>query len=164
MTAWPVDFNLTLKSFEKSLQGVRSLVQFALSSPFTTPPQILFVSSVGIFRRKSRFAPVSNGYHLPLPTEPASFAPSREEPLLDATVAVGTGYAESKWVAEQILAAASERTDLRTVCVRIGQLCGDRNGHWNEKEWFPSIVKSALYVGCLPDVPEVCVRTISDTT
>lgn len=49
--AWPVDFNLTLKSFEKSLFGVRSLVNFALSSPFENPPQILFVSSIGVFRR-----------------------------------------------------------------------------------------------------------------
>ncbi|THH29826.1 hypothetical protein EUX98_g4377 [Antrodiella citrinella] len=134
--AWPVDFNLTLQSFERSLQGVRGLTDFALSSPFEIPPQILFVSSIGIFR------------------QPESFSPRKEEPVLDPAVVVGTGYAESKWVAEQILAAASERTGLRTVSVRIGQLCGDRNGHWNEKEWFPSIVKSALYVKCLPDVPE----------
>ncbi|KAH8101719.1 acetyl-CoA synthetase-like protein, partial [Cristinia sonorae] len=129
--AWPVDFNLTLKSFERSLQGVRSLVDFALSSSFTVPPQILFVSSIGIFRREQTVS---------------------EEPVKDPAIVVGTGYAESKWVAEQILSAASERFGLRTVSVRIGQLCGDRNGHWNEKEWFPSIVKSALYTNCLPDV------------
>lgn len=50
--AWPVDFNLTLKSFEKTLQGVRNLVQFALSSSFEIAPQIVFVSSIGIFNRK----------------------------------------------------------------------------------------------------------------
>lgn len=82
--------------------------------------------------------------------------------MKDPAVAVGTGYAESKWVAEQILASATQTTGLHTVAVRIGQLCGDRNGHWNEKEWFPSIVKSALYVKCLPDVAKV--RVILEAT
>ncbi|TCD63425.1 putative NRPS-like protein biosynthetic cluster [Steccherinum ochraceum] len=124
------------QSFERSLQGVRNLVEFSLASSFSEPPQILFVSSVGIFRN------------------PESSPPHKEEPIKNPGVAVGTGYAESKWAAEQILSAATEETGLRTLSVRIGQLCGDRNGHWNEKEWFPSIVKSALYVGCLPDVPK----------
>lgn len=52
LVAWPVDFNLTLKSFEKTLQGVRNLVQFALSSSFEIAPQILFVSSIGLFNRE----------------------------------------------------------------------------------------------------------------
>ena len=65
-------------------------------------------------------------------------------------VAVGQGYAESKWIVERILDAASERTSLRPVVVRLGQVCGEGNGTWNEKEWFPSVVKSGLKLNCLP--------------
>jgi thioester reductase-like protein len=67
-------------------------------------------------------------------------------------IPVGTGYSESKWVAERILDAAAERTALRPVVVRLGQVCGEGNGTWNEKEWFPSLVKSALTLGCLPSL------------
>ena len=53
--AWPVDFNLNLISFEKHLQGTRNLVDYALSSPFVDPPRLMFISSIGIFRRKQQF-------------------------------------------------------------------------------------------------------------
>jgi len=78
-----------------------------------------------------------------------------EEVLSNQEVAVGTGYSESKWVAERILDAAAERTALRPVVVRLGQVCGDGNGAWNEKEWFPSLIKSALTLGCLPSLDGV---------
>jgi len=78
-----------------------------------------------------------------------------EEMLSNPETAVGTGYSESKWVAERILDAASERTALRPVVVRLGQVCGDGNGTWNEKEWFPSLVKSAVTLGCLPSLDGV---------
>jgi hypothetical protein len=78
-----------------------------------------------------------------------------EENLSNPEVAVGTGYSESKWVAERILDTAAERTALRPVVVRLGQVCGDGSGTWNEKEWFPSLVKSALTLGCLPSLDGV---------
>jgi thioester reductase-like protein len=64
---------------------------------------------------------------------------------------VGLGYAESKWVAESILRRASETTPLRPVSVRVGQLSGGVNGNWNASDWVPSIVCSAVSIGCLPD-------------
>ena len=48
--AWPVNFNLSLRSFEPSVRGVRHLIDLALGSPYPVPPQIVFVSSVGVFR------------------------------------------------------------------------------------------------------------------
>lgn len=78
-----------------------------------------------------------------------------EEVLSNPEVAVGTGYSESKWVAERILDVAAERTALRPVVVRLGQVCGDGSGTWNESEWFPSLVKSTLTLGCLPSVDGV---------
>ncbi|CAL1709825.1 unnamed protein product [Somion occarium] len=135
--AWPVDFNLNLVSFEKHLQGTRNLVDFALSSPFVEAPRVMFISSIGMFRH-----PKSRG-----------IAP--EELVDDPSVPIGQGYAESKWVGEHILAEATKHTGLPTVSVRVGQLSGNRVGYWNEREWFPSLVKSGVFVGCLPDVPGV---------
>ena len=65
-------------------------------------------------------------------------------------IVMAQGYAESKWVGEQILASTTREAGLQTIVVRVGQLCGAENGHWSEREWFPSLVKSAQYVGCLP--------------
>lgn len=48
-----MNFNLTLPSFEPNLKAVRNLVELALSSPFTEPPRVQFVSSIGIFERES---------------------------------------------------------------------------------------------------------------
>lgn len=73
------------------------------------------------------------------------------EASLDASVSVGNGYGESKWVAENILDVAHKKTPLRPVIVRVGQLCGSTlNGSWNPWEWFPAIVQSYKILGCLP--------------
>ena len=74
----------------------------------------------------------------------------------DPVTAVGMGYGESKWVASRILQVARERTPLRSVVVRIGQLCGDsQTGSWNPWEWFPSIVRSSKVIECLPELKGV---------
>ena len=51
MSAWTVNFNLPLNFFRPSVRGLRTLVDLALSSPFSPPPQILFVSSIGLLNR-----------------------------------------------------------------------------------------------------------------
>ncbi|KAI0784440.1 male sterility protein-domain-containing protein, partial [Abortiporus biennis] len=130
--AWPVDFNLNLSSLEGAIAGVRKLVDFALSTPYTEMPRILLSSSVAVCRNPS------------VPGFP------KEEPALNASMPAGSGYGESKWVSERILAIASERTGLKTTSVRIGQLSGDKTGYWNEREWFPSLVKSGIFTHCLP--------------
>lgn len=60
------------------------------------------------------------------------------------------GYTESKWVCEQILMRCGDKTPLKPLVVRVGQLSGGLNGAWNTKEWLPSIVHSARIVNCLP--------------
>ena len=79
----------------------------------------------------------------------------KETSISDATVPAGSGYAESKWIAERILDAASELTPLRPTIVRLGQICGDGKGVWNQTEWFPSMVKSSETLKCLPDLDGV---------
>ena len=69
--------------------------------------------------------------------------------------ALGSGYGESKWVGERMLLDLARNTDVPVQIVRLGQVCGDQNGYWNEAEWFPTIVKSAALTRCLPDVDGV---------
>ena len=78
--------------------------------------------------------------------------PVPEEVLPNPHVAVSNGYGESKWVAEQILDIVAKQTELSTIVVRVGQVCGSRtNGSWNQWEWFPAIVQSYKVARCLPD-------------
>ncbi|KAI0739414.1 acetyl-CoA synthetase-like protein [Daedaleopsis nitida] len=131
--AWKVNFNLSLPSFEADIEAARNLADLALSSPYKTPPAIIFVSSVGIFGN-CKLAP-------PVP----------EVSIDDPSSPFGNGYSESKWVTEHVLRKIAERTGVHAIVMRLGQVAGDRLGYWNEKEWFPALVKSALFQHCLPD-------------
>lgn len=63
--AWPIDFALKLASFEPQIRGVRALVDFALTAPTCSkPPQIQYISSVGVFQ---------GGSHNPSRTSVLSF-------------------------------------------------------------------------------------------
>ncbi|KAH9912112.1 acetyl-CoA synthetase-like protein [Fomitopsis serialis] len=118
--AWRVDFVISLSSFEPQVQGVRALIEFALSSPLPEPPRLLFESSMGTLQN----------------------APSEETILETAATAewsVGTGYAESKWVSEQILFTAGKNTPLTPLIARLGQICAGPDGAWNAHEWYPSM-------------------------
>lgn len=69
--------------------------------------------------------------------------------------ALTNGYTQSKWVIERVLLVAQEYTRLRGVSVRVGQIAGGASGAWNKSEWFPSLLKSSQYVGCLPMLDKV---------
>ncbi|KAJ2919461.1 hypothetical protein MD484_g949, partial [Candolleomyces efflorescens] len=133
-TAWRVDFNVGISSMEPLIAGTRNLVDFALSSQLGRPPRFIFASSIGVLRNY-----------------PGTVAPEASFP--DPRIALGSGYPESKWVAEQVLTRARESTALEPVIVRIGQLSGGRNGYWGTSEWVPSIVRSAELLHCLPRSP-----------
>ncbi|THV08159.1 acetyl-CoA synthetase-like protein [Dendrothele bispora CBS 962.96] len=128
--AWRVDFNLGLTSFESDIKGLRYMVDLAL----TTRSLLVFTSSVGIFQG-SNYAEKR-----PFPESPVS-----------PKVASVSGYTQSKWVSEQIIQNASSTAGLHSVIVRLGQACGSPNGSWNRKEWLPALVRSAPFLGCIPD-------------
>ena len=67
-----------------------------------------------------------------------------------AEVAIGNGYVQSKWVAEEILQKAASRTSLRPTIVRVGQICGGATGVWNSNEWFPLMVRSSTALQVFP--------------
>ncbi|KAF7303443.1 Acetyl-CoA synthetase-like protein [Mycena indigotica] len=124
--AWALDFNKSLASFEPHVCGTRNLVDLALA----TDAKFMFTSSIasaqGWDRTKGAFP---------------------EELQLDAGVAVGNGYGESKYISERILA----KSGLRATSFRIGQVTGSGStGAWATTDWVPAIVKSSVALGCVP--------------
>ncbi|KAJ7604455.1 hypothetical protein FB45DRAFT_850695 [Roridomyces roridus] len=129
--AWMLDFNKSLSSFEGHVKGTRHVIDLARDSNYAV--RVLFTSSVasatGWDQSKGAFP---------------------EEVQLDASVAVGSGYGESKYVAERILTASG----LYSTSFRIGQVCGSAsNGSWTTTDWVPAIVKSSLALGAYPSAP-----------
>ena len=138
--AWPVNFSLRLQSFVKeSLGGLHNLINFALVSNRTTPAHFVFCSSTASVLQSQNDRNI-------IPEEICSDA-SKLSPM---------GYAQSKWVAEQICNNAHQNTHLHNSIsvVRIGQLCGDtRHGIWNETEAFPLMISSSKATGSFPQLP-----------
>ena len=130
--AWPVNFNLSLDAFGPSLAGVKGLIQFAASA--SQSPQLLFVSSI------------ATTVNLLQSVIPETVIPSYSAPP-------ESGYAASKYIAEQVLDYASAKLSSPIRIARVGQVAGPINspGAWNKNEWFPSLVISSVAVGAVPE-------------
>ncbi|KAF8585451.1 acetyl-CoA synthetase-like protein [Ramaria rubella] len=131
--AWRVDFNLSLASYEPAIGGVRNMIDLALRSPHTSPPGVMFISTIGIIKSWANIPPVA------------------EAPVTDIALINTPGYSESKWVSERILFTAAQSTVLRPVVVRVGQLSGGVNGNWNAHDWFPALVRASQVIKGVPD-------------
>ncbi|KAF5346966.1 hypothetical protein D9758_010089 [Tetrapyrgos nigripes] len=124
--AWLVDFNVSLPSFTSNIKGLRNLIDLALISN----AHLLYTSSIGIFQNIRNIHTLKSDFVHP-------------------EVSIGTGYTESKWVSEKLIARA--KLPGKATIVRVGQLCGDsKQGVWNRQEWVPRMVQSAFRLGCLP--------------
>jgi thioester reductase-like protein len=78
---------------------------------------------------------------------------------LDPADSSPVGYARSKWVAENICAAAyraqsgtGSSVPSPVSVLRVGQLCGNVMGVWNKSEAYPLMLSTARMVGYLPDL------------
>jgi nucleoside-diphosphate-sugar epimerase len=148
-TAWPMDFQRNLPSFEPQIQTVRRLVDLCGDSHReqrrSCQPRLLFTSSIAV---GARFA---SRRRLP------------EAPLFDPSATANMGYARAKWVCERILhEVAQTQGDLvHPIIVRLGQLTGGTHtGIWNSNEHFPAILKTSQVLGALPEldgVSTICV-------
>jgi thioester reductase-like protein len=138
--AWSVNFLLPVRSFANThLAGLQYLIDFALSSPRAQPPRLVFCSSVASVSQHSDVSSIS------------------ESITSDPGVAGPTGYAKSKWIAEQICHAAHQQTRLkgRIAVARVGQLSGATDtGIWSMSEAYPLILGSAKVTGTLPDLDD----------
>jgi thioester reductase-like protein len=130
--AWPVNFHLPLTAFHPHLKDLRDLIQLSLDVR-KQPAQLLYCSSMGVALNtigQSRVA---------------------EAPIMDFRQGIGTGYTQSKLVAEYIIQHAVEDLDASARILRIGQVVGDtKAGIWNDDEAPPTMIRSALALGCLP--------------
>ena len=122
---YPVDFNMAISSFKPHVRAVRNLVNFSVEAPMRPP--IIFTSSIGTLGNWNAKHP---GEKVP------------ETPFHDFGIPTPSGYAESKYVAEQILENAARASGVPVAIVRVGQLGGPvvkDVGMWNKQEWLPSV-------------------------
>ena len=118
---WPVNFNLSISSFEPHIRGVRHLIDFCLSSKLA--PNLFFASTVSAVSHLKGRANI--------PEAPIDIVPS-----------LNTGYGASKQVCELILKRAYERSGLDAVICRITQLAGPvltPQGMWQKQLWVPTV-------------------------
>ena len=144
-----MDFNRALTSFSPHFDATRNIIDLALSRTDREPAHVLFSSSIAVVGR------------YPLVTStPSPSGTSIPEEYLDNPAAIDHfGYAEAKWVCEEMFRAAGEhfRDRIVTGVVRIGQMTGSEStGTWNVAEHFPMIVKSSQTLGVLPEIDGVC--------
>ncbi|CZR53994.1 uncharacterized protein PAC_03877 [Phialocephala subalpina] len=154
--AWKMDFNLGVREFEGDcLRNTMSLLRFAHAG---RPKTFAFTSSI------STCMGPSSAFSVP------------EEPIgADPTIALSTGYAQSKFIeVERLTQSAASLLSLPVKLLRIGQLCGHtRTGYWNVDEMWPIMFASSAHpdVSSIPEfkgkvvdwVPvDVAARTVSD--
>ncbi|KAI0435840.1 hypothetical protein F4803DRAFT_573631 [Xylaria telfairii] len=131
--AWQSNFALPLRAFYPFLSATRELAILAASSP--RKMRIVFVSTL---------AAVS---------KPAQETIAPESLVETPLAALNQGYAESKLVAERILAIASKQSGISVTIARVGQIGGPANentGDWAEQAWLSSIVRTSKALKSLP--------------
>lgn len=132
-----LNFNYSLSSFESQVRGTHNLAKLALSSLNARQIRFLYTSSISVSRNWT------DGQDFPesvLSLEEAGWSK-------DDSQWQGSGYGESKFVAEQVLARASE-LGLHTTSFRIGQISGSEDaGAWTTTDWVPILAKSSLKIG-----------------
>jgi len=85
--SWRLDFNLSLQSFESNIRGTRNLIELGHAIGRAPTIKFIFTSSIASALSWDQ-----------------SLGPYPEEVVLDARYAVGSGYGESKYVAERVSA------------------------------------------------------------
>ena len=134
--AWTVDFNLPLSSFKPQLEGLVHLLSFTLSCE--RPTRFFFVSSISSV----------------MPYQPTHATVSEDIVIADSMTGPN-GYADSKYVAEQIVWHAAEKfpPNCSLAFARVRQVAGAVRirGLWSKNEWFPSLIISSASIGALPD-------------
>lgn len=136
-SAWPVDFNLPLQSFEAHLEGIVSMASFCAQSK--RHAAMLFVSTVSA---AMNYAAVKPETRVP-------------EAIINNFLAPpAVGYSQSKHVGEIMVAHAAHQLNLRNATIlRLGQIAGAAYspGRWKQTDWIPTMVRSSQYLGVLPD-------------
>ncbi|KAK9442475.1 Male sterility, NAD-binding protein [Metarhizium brunneum] len=129
--AWPVNFNISVASFEPYVRGVRNLIDLSAAAAKQLP--IVFLSSIATIGNWTAAEPVP------------------ERRLADPSLAQ-MGYGLSKLAGSLVLDAAASTSGVPCATIRVGQIAGPhgREGKWNPQEFLPSLVASSVFLGVLP--------------
>ncbi|KZS89154.1 acetyl-CoA synthetase-like protein [Sistotremastrum niveocremeum HHB9708] len=137
-TAWHLNFNLSVESFEKPhIAGVRHLIDLVLSSPRPVCPRFVFLSSISAVSEYKE-------------------APEVPEVPLDNPSVAKMGYGLAKFVGERIIDNAVRRAGLNGIVVRVGQISGSASASaaWSRTEQYPMMFISGIELGMFPsDLP-----------
>ncbi|KAJ5112356.1 hypothetical protein N7532_000401 [Penicillium argentinense] len=138
--AWAVNFALSLSSFlPEMLKSVNTLIEIANRAP--SHPRIVFMSSTGAVQRWVKVI----SPNVPVP----------EEVIKCAHTTALTGYAQSKQVAERLLAAAGAELQIPITILRLGQVAGPTTigdaGKWDSRDWVHSVAILSKASGLVPD-------------
>jgi len=143
-SAWTVNFNQPLSFFESQVRALSALSTVLVSCK--SSPRLFFISSIS--SSSENHASDSNGIIVP------------EGVLPNGSDSMPMGYAQSKYVAERVLAKFAQHTGLNVTILRLGQIAGpvtdistgekSSSAKWNEREWFPSVMKSSAHLGAIP--------------
>ncbi|KUJ08437.1 acetyl-CoA synthetase-like protein, partial [Mollisia scopiformis] len=133
--AWKMDFNLGVEEFEGDcLRNTLSLLRLAHAG---RPKTFAFTSSISTCMGPS--SPPS------VPENPIS---------ADPTIALSTGYAQSKFIIERLTQSATTKLGIKVNLLRVGQLCGHtKTGYWNTDEMWPIMFATSAHttVSAIPD-------------
>lgn len=143
--AWSVNFNQSLRSFDR---GCISSTHFLLNLAATSPTRLLLPPNNNNKKQKQK---PSLTFISSIATALAAPVSVAEDLVPWSYVEERMGYAQSKWVAEQLLASAAAQAEIPVRIARLGQVCGDSvEGLWNPAEAIPTIVRTAVTQGVLP--------------
>ncbi|KAK5113162.1 hypothetical protein LTR85_010980 [Meristemomyces frigidus] len=150
--AWKLDFNQPVNEFDHDcLQGTIHLMRFANTG------------------KQKRFA-FSSSVATHLGSSAAGKQVAEAEIANDPSLALDTGYAQSKVVVEMLCQTLTRHLGMHVAVFRIGQLCGHSvSGAWNETEMFPLMITSGAQMKAMPVLDQkvdwlpvdVCARSIS---
>ncbi|KAL3475147.1 hypothetical protein BJX99DRAFT_259614 [Aspergillus californicus] len=146
-TSWLVDFNLPLQPFEPQLLGTIHLARFCAYT--TRGASMVFISSISAIMNYNDTTLPSSLDNPNTKTKVPEILPTSLKSPANA------GYAESKYIAERLLAHAAEVFPLMSTStiLRLGQIAGSAGtpGKWNVADWVPALVKGSWGMGVLPD-------------
>ncbi|KAK6085784.1 Iterative polyketide synthase CazM 8 [Seiridium cupressi] len=143
---WPVNFNWALPSFEPYIAGVKNLATLAKFSNHNA--FILFVSSIAAV----------GGWKGPNEVP--------EAPMDDLDVAAGTGYGQSKLIAERLLDEAAKISGVRSAICRVGIVAGPVDRKEAHMGVFPETFPVRDHVDWLPvdKVSKVLIEILSSAS
>ncbi|EAT86632.2 hypothetical protein SNOG_05568 [Parastagonospora nodorum SN15] len=146
--AWPMNFKMTLPSFNGTFRTLQNLIQLACDAHSQAPrkrPKVLFVSSISTV---GNYPAIKAERIVP------------EVAVDDHSWTLGVGYAKAKLVCEKMIQrAAKDHPEIEAGLVRFGQIAGSSTGYWNSDEHVAALVASSLTVGKFPDL-----RGVKDQT